>query len=612
MLSLRCVHAPLLAIVLGAPFSNADVIPASRLPPPGTWQAAGVPGGIPDTSGWTTIDVTQAPYNADSTGGSSAVAAINAAIAAASGKTRVYCPAGTYLIDGRITLNKSNVVLVGGTDASLANLPGQTTAGLTIFVLQTNASAGIFAGVSSSWGTPTAITGGDIVAGTSVLNVADASGIAAGKMVRILQDNDQTIPVLSVTATSRLQGQLTMVTGASGTTITIAPALIFPLRASLNPTMSGNANLKSNIGIENIYFDCSSSIVATYAIQLVGTRGSWVRGCGIYRNIQYNVYWNDTMQCEFRHNTIWQDRNSDGSFTHGPNMAGIKLDSCSSNLIVDNIFYQQFPSIEINGSYNFTNSATAGNVVAYNFSTQTYNGSGDAAADFDDNHGPCTQYDLFEGNAAEKFQHDGYYGTGAFITVFRNRLTGDNPYSSQNNRCIDLCRMARYFNVVGNVLGAPGKTFTYQNATERSAGAARYIYRLGYPNLDDSRYTGTAQPSAGQWWADYPKPAGAAGYQELDLDVAATTLIKGNYNSQTASIPPGEQLAAGDTIPASLFLAGKPGWFGDRTLPAYDPASPNFSVEAIPAGYRYVHGVDAPGATFQTPPSDARTAINVR
>jgi len=612
MPSLRFFLTTLVGALLAAASAPAAVIPASRLPPPGIWAAAGVPGGIPDTSLWATIDITRWPYSADKTGATSAVSAINAAIAAASAHTRIVCPAGTYKIDGRITMNKSNVVLVGAKDASLVNLPGQTSAGCTTFKLQTNASAGVYLGISSSWSTPTAITGTDIPAGALVLAVASSSGIKAGKMVRIVQDNDQTIPVVSVTASKKLEGQLTMVTAVAGNLVTIYPALAFPLKAALKPTMSCNANIKTGLGIENIYFDSSRSTLPTYAIQLVSTWGGWVRGCGIYRNIQYNVYWALTVQCEFRHNTIWQERKSDGTLNHGPNMAGIKLDSCSSDLIVDNIFYQQFPSVQINGSYNYTNSASAGNVIAYNFSTQAYNSQGYAATDFDDNHGPCTHHDLFEGNAGEKFQHDGYYGAGTYITLLRNRFTGDNPHSANNNRCIDLGRMARLFNVVGNVLGRPGMTFTYKSATEHPAYATRYIFRLGYPNMDNGGYSGTAKPSAGDWWADYPAKAGAAGYQELDLDVATTALIKGNYNSQNAAIPAGEQLAAGDTIPASLFLLLKPGWFGDLAWPAFDPAHPNFSATAIPAGYRYVNGVEAPGVSALVPPSGGVTNILVK
>jgi hypothetical protein len=104
---------------------------------------------------------------------------------------------------------------------------------------------------------------------------------------------------------------------------------------------------------------------------------------------------------------------------------------------------------------------------------------------------------------------------------------------------------------------------------------------------------------------------GAYGWQELDRDVRLTTLLKGNYNTKDAGVPAAEQLAKGDTIPKSLFLAGKPGWFGDLAWPAFDPSRPNFSYDAIPAGYRYVHGIDPPGSDTIRTPTIATTSIQV-
>jgi PKD repeat protein len=50
-------------------------------------------------------------------------------------------------------------------------------------------------------------------------------------------------------------------------------------------------------------------------------------------------------------------------------------------------------------------------------------------------------------------------------------------------------------------------------------------------------------------------------------------------------------------LPASLAFASKPDWFGDRPWPAYDPANPSAAVVTnIPAGYRFVFGVDPPSS----------------
>jgi len=63
-----------------------------------------------------------------------------------------------------------------------------------------------------------------------------------------------------------------------------------------------------------------------------------------------------------------------------------------------------------------------------------------------------------------------------------------------------------------------------------------FIYSLGFPNMGNGWSNGnTVQPSKGRYWADRDKMLtskrgngpGPSGFQELDLDVKATTLLKG-------------------------------------------------------------------------------------
>src|SRR5689334_25391030 len=61
------------------PPAPRTIVPEARLPPPGTWEAAGVEGGIPERTA-ICADVTDAPYSADATGAASAVDAIQRAI----------------------------------------------------------------------------------------------------------------------------------------------------------------------------------------------------------------------------------------------------------------------------------------------------------------------------------------------------------------------------------------------------------------------------------------------------------------------------------------------------------------------------------------------------
>ena len=92
---------------------------------------------------------------------------------------------------------------------------------------------------------------------------------------------------------------------------------------------------------------------------------------------------------------------------------------------------------------------------------------------------------------------------------------------------------------------------------------------------------------------------GSGGYQELDLDVEATTLKKANAY-MPVGIPPAESLG-GAALPPSLYLRAKPIWFGHLSWPPFDPGAPNLDYKAIPAGYRFMRGVDPPGTGMSVP-----------
>jgi hypothetical protein len=85
---------------------------------------------------------------------------------------------------------------------------------------------------------------------------------------------------------------------------------------------------------------------------------------------------------------------------------------------------------------------------------------------------------------------------------------------------------------------------------------------------------------------------GNAGYQEKDLDVEATTVLKANYDTFTNAVTGS---LGGATLIDSQFRSAKPSWFNSLTWPPFTPTSPNLSYAAIPAGYRYLNaGSDPP------------------
>ncbi len=101
-------------------------------------------------------------------------------------------------------------------------------------------------------------------------------------------------------------------------------------------------------------------------------------------------------------------------------------------------------------------------------------------------------------------------------------------------------------------------------------------------------------------------------YAERNNTANGTMIIEGNWdsvtNGQDWTITP-------ESIPESLFLGGKPTWFGNLNWPPINPANPvTNDPTIIPAGYRYVHGNDPPAGPLAAPqitshPSDLTVAI---
>ncbi len=79
------------------------------------------------------------------------------------------------------------------------------------------------------------------------------------------------------------------------------------------------------------------------------------------------------------------------------------------------------------------------------------------------------------------------------------------------------------------------------------------------------------------------------GFQEFDLDVDATTILKANYmvNAQGGGKVYSGEVITG-TLPLSMFRSQRPTyWPAGKPWPAFDPITPNIDISAIPAGERY-------------------------
>lgn len=558
---------------------RAELVPAARMVDWNPGVNVGVPGGIDQylpggaKERVQILDVTKSPYNADRTGATNAAPAIQDAInAAGQSGSVVYLPAGTYRCDSTLYVGYSQ-------DGITIRGVGPET------VIDSRAGKGISVGVASDymWAWPTSgntITAG-LTKGSTQVTIGNTSEFAVGKMVHFSFQNDDRIPVLGVGGGDFFRRQMAMVTAKTATTLTFSPALHENYSSALI-ARANVAQLQTDyVGIEDLTIDFSNG-EATFGIEFEQCYGCWIKGVRVSRATNYAFYFFDSLRCELRRSTADQRKAT------GTNGAGFLFNRSFACLIEDNIFHRFFPSLEVN-------QGSSGNVFAYNFcyDSDVYGAMGCA---INSNHGPHNNYNLYEGNVSPNLQCDGYFGGASRDTLFRNWFHGTSPNVS-NGWVLSLNRFTRDYSVVGNVFGKSGNEVSYS---------------FGNPNMGNGNYSGTAQPSLGKWWADWGATPGPSGFQELDLDVEASTVRRGNY-LYGGGVPATENLGS-ESLPISLFRSAKPSWFGDRAWPAVDPANPSsLSFDSIPAGYRFMHGTDVPGVG--TPPvieAKVQSPINVR
>jgi hypothetical protein len=220
---------------------------------------------------------------------------------------------------------------------------------------------------------------------------------------------------------------------------------------------------------------------------------------------------------------------------------------------------------------------------------------------------------LFEGNVGSGgIQQDGYHGSVSHVTYFRNHFSGVHvqAYRTGNIKLMDLCRYSYYHNAIGNVLGSinwpRATTGRYEMTGMPDYTQQAVTYRLGYPNMGNNGYSLTNPPSN-------------ADDGGLDPKVKTTLMRWGNYDYQNDSarweaseIPSGVPVPGNHTLPASLYLAGKPAWWcADIPWPPIGPDVTGLTND-IPAKRRYEGGVCNPAPVRPTQARTVRAASAAR
>lgn len=445
------------SLSFGAEKSIIDYAPDSV--PSGGWVVGtnvGLPGGYPDTSGWTVVTPT-----VDTTGATDSSAAIIAAIAAAgTGGTIIELPAtpgGFLLIDFQLYVNgKRNVLIRGAVDGD--GLPAtfaRTGVGTGALVVMTGGDrVNAYSAISGLTKGSTSIT----------LSSGGGASYTTGDLIRLDITNDTSIPAIDVTGGDpATRKQITRVTNVVGDVLTIFPALYDDY--TIGASVSRYSVRNEWCGVENISCDMENSDGDSSQFQIIGgSYACWVKNVFV-QNVHKRAFL-------FQDSLFLQVRRCRADYSDNyplPSGGGMTVEYTSGSLFDDNILYEQFPGFEVNFG-------CSGNVFAFNFGDKN---GGSGAKGITSNHGAHNFMNLYEGNCFASVQSDGYFGSNSRDSYYRNFFRGvDN---GQGVGVFTINRFGREIAVYGSILSsAPGGT--------------------GNPNLGNSVFVGTATSNN---WKDY-------------------------------------------------------------------------------------------------------------
>jgi len=531
-------------------YAGACTVPST--PPPATtlmpadrvvqWQGiVGVEGEIPARPATRNCVVSD---SVPTDGRTDATASIRACLANTPTGNAAYLPAGTYAVSGTITVPANKTLRGEGTSTILKN----TNTAL-------NAILYIGAGRASSTLLP--IDSG-YTKDSNQITLANASSISVGNYLLINELNDPAIPVTKDSydvasgctwcdqfGATRLRAQVVKVTGKNGNTLTLETPLFNTFSASRSPSAMKLNNLVEFAGIENLTVSNEGTTKTGNRnnILIEGAANSWVRNvkidnCGA-RCIDLRTYF---YRIEIRDNLITRCINHVDS----DNCYGTEVAEGSNSLIENNI-------------YNDTSTGpmvmwgASGNVVAYNYMYGVFRHDDRDSWMWPNTwtHGAHPSYNLWEGNFGAALNWDGYWGSASHNTAFRNRFTSKDELQGLaaghvEDAAIIVENNNTYSNIVGNVLGLAGWSNKYEERATRFW-SSNLIYAISTPGPDTKPFTSM--------------------FRHRNFDYATNS----TKNCSDAGEPGCQGSNGATTLPASLYLASKPAWFGNVSWPAIGP-----------------------------------------
>jgi hypothetical protein len=369
----------------------------------------------------------------------------------------------------------------------------------------------------------------------------------------------------------RPQNEIKEIATVNGNTITFTSPLTKGYRTSHYAeltTYSGSNAPVQNAGIEQVTLVGGGD----GALRFESTRYSWARNIEVTEwygeGVAINNSFRDELRDSYIHDAAWAE----------PGGAGyaISLASGSSEALIENNIVVRANKVMV------ARSSGAGSVVGYNYMDHGYIATTLAWIEVGLNasHMVGSHMVLFEGNQSFNMDSETTHGNSTYNVYFRNYSTSVRG----------VFKSGFTGNTVDDVNDAPGPS----NVPKRAAGAMNYSYWmtfvgnvLGQPQraiasrgyLDDQAKAPWRPTIWLMGWNGNPP-------YTVDTQVAATAIRDGNWDTLL-----GKQTwlnASAGPLADSLYLTGKPAFFGSNPWPWVDPTTG--ATYILPALARYSAG----------------------
>jgi hypothetical protein len=211
-------------------------------------------------------------------------------------------------------------------------------------------------------------------------------------------------------------------------------------------------------------------------------------------------------------------------------------------------------------------------------------------------HNGGVEYNLYEGNVGPGLSADVFHGNQLMNTAFRNYFLGTDPGRVDATNAVTVLSYNRYFNFIGNVLGTPGYTTTYQAAG--GPGQTHTVFNIGGGNSNGT-VTVADDPlavSTMMRWGNYDTATGTARFNNTEVPSGIS--------------PYANAVPASQALPASFVFASKPSfWPAAKAWPAIGPDVSGGSVTGLAGHVNTIPAQDCYLKTIGGPADGSGTAL---